>query len=184
MKAPFSQPRLLPDDGVEGADVLEKETAGSSAPPGPATSLSWEGMLAPLPPTTGQENWTKHEVAAVRPQMCRVPQFVPVVVGQLIDILKWTVFSKRWWHFLRSRHRLIILQTLLQMQPSMLLDDVVPTQYRGYNWVVLYIFTHWSSTFEQCDEHQDYTVSTWKLRATSYGHSCQTRLSEHQTNKH
>lgn len=69
MKAPFSQPRLLPGVGVEGADVLGKETTGNSAPPGPATSLSWEGMSAPLPAPIGQKNWTKNEVEAVAPQM-------------------------------------------------------------------------------------------------------------------
>lgn len=69
MKAPFSQPRLLPGVGVEGADVLVKETTGNSAPPGPATSLSWEGMSAPLPAPIGQKNWTKNEVEAVAPQM-------------------------------------------------------------------------------------------------------------------
>lgn len=53
MKAPFSQPRLFVlGVGVEGADVLEKETAGNPAPPGPAMSLNWEGMLAPM----GQDN--------------------------------------------------------------------------------------------------------------------------------
>lgn len=57
IKAPFSHPRVfVPGVGVEGADVLEKETAGNSAPPGPATSLNWEGMLAPLTAPMGQDN--------------------------------------------------------------------------------------------------------------------------------
>lgn len=56
IKAPFSQPRFVLGVGVEGADVLEKESADNSAPPKPATSLNWEGMLAPLTAPTEQDN--------------------------------------------------------------------------------------------------------------------------------
>lgn len=61
IKAPFSQPRLsVPGVGLEDTDVLVKDTAGSTAPPGPAsaTSPSWDSMLTPLT-AMGQKSWTR-----------------------------------------------------------------------------------------------------------------------------
>lgn len=73
IKAPFSQPRLpAPGVGLEGTDVLVKDTAGSPAPlwPDSATSLRWEGMLTPLTASMGQKSWTRqiNKVEAVASQ--------------------------------------------------------------------------------------------------------------------
>lgn len=51
IKAPFSHPRVpVAEVGLEDADVLVKDTAGSPAPPGPAsaTSPGWDSMLTPF----------------------------------------------------------------------------------------------------------------------------------------
>lgn len=62
IKAPFSHPRLsVLGVGLDDTDVLVKDTAGSPAPPGPAsaTSPSWDSMLTPLTASMGQERSTR-----------------------------------------------------------------------------------------------------------------------------
>lgn len=109
MKAPFSHPRLSgPGVRVEGEDVLDEETAGTSA-----TSLSWEGISG-QDRTTGQITQTTPPpppLEAAGPQMKPTPPRFSPSVGQLID-----VFGERWRHPLRPGHRVILLQPSVRLQ--------------------------------------------------------------------
>lgn len=119
IKAPFSHPLVsAPGVGLADTDVLVKDTAGSPATPGPAkaTSPSWDSMLTPLTAAMGQKSWTRLTDTAESSSFshththtqCVLPS-PPPAVGQLIDVLGWTVFGERWWHPLPSRRTLILL---------------------------------------------------------------------------
>lgn len=117
IRAPFSHPRLsVPGVGLDDTDVLVKYTAGIPAPPGAAsaTSPSWGSMLTPLTTSMGHRSWTKLNFKVGRGASHTDSRSSPVIVGQLIDMLRRTVFRERWWHPLPSKRTLILLQASIQ----------------------------------------------------------------------
>lgn len=81
--------------------MLLKVTAGGSARLGPAraVSLRWESILPPLTASMTKKSWAgrtnKVETEAPLTES-EVPSVSPTDVGQLMAILSWTVFGKRW----------------------------------------------------------------------------------------